>query len=199
MRHDIRLEGEAFALRPVDLPDAAFIAEVRSDQERVRYLHPTPPGVAVQEDYLKKYFDRPGDYYFVIEQIEGRLPEGLVAVYDIDSAERCGEWGRWVLRRGSLAAVESALLVYRVAFDVLGLDAVFCRTVALNRSVVSFHESCGLTVHAVLPAHFRLGDHTFDAIEHRLTRSAWLQIEPRLAATAERLARKLQGGQRIAM
>src|ERR1039457_4516855 len=48
--------------------------------------------------------------------------------------------GRWILRRGSLAAAESALLVYTIAFEDLALDRVYCRTVSANRAVVSFHR-----------------------------------------------------------
>src|SRR5687767_14808238 len=83
MRHEIRVEGEAFALRPVDFPDAAFITELRSESDHTRYINPTPPGVAEQKQYLRQYFSRPGDYYFVVERISDRSREGLVAVYDV--------------------------------------------------------------------------------------------------------------------
>ncbi|MEJ7813448.1 MAG: GNAT family N-acetyltransferase [Gemmatimonadaceae bacterium] len=191
MRHEIRLQGAAFALRPVELSDARLIVALRTDGDRTRFLHPTPPSIQAQEEFLERYFAREGDYYFVVERRDSHVPEGLISVYDIDSGARCGEWGRWVVRSGSLAAVESVLLIFRAAFEVLDLEMVYSRTLVQNERVVSFHESCGLETHAVLPRYTRIGGEQHDAIEHRLTRARWPQIEPGLRAHADRIARLL--------
>ncbi len=39
MRHSLTIDGPAFRLRPVCIEDAAFIAALRADPERGRYLH----------------------------------------------------------------------------------------------------------------------------------------------------------------
>jgi RimJ/RimL family protein N-acetyltransferase len=195
MRHDLRLEGYAFALRPVTLEDAEFIVQVRtSDPQRVRYLHPISPDVGQQREWLNRYFERQNDYYWVVERIESKEREGLIAIYDFDTNNRSAEWGRWVLRPGSFAAIESALLVYRAAFEKLQLEAVCPCTVLDNRAVVSFHESCGLPRHAVLKNHYQFHGQTFDAVKHICTRSSWPVVCQRLESQARLLAERLERG-----
>jgi RimJ/RimL family protein N-acetyltransferase len=196
VRHELALGGATFGLRPVTLADAAFIVELRTDSRLARFIGGTSPRVEDQERWLEAYFARTGDYYFVVHAVATGRAEGTIAIYDVDQSTRCAEWGRWVLRPGSLAAPESALLLYRVAFDTLGLEMVYCRTVAANEQVVSFHTSCGLTTHARLADYVTLGGVTYDAIEQRMTRAAWATCETTLvkaAAAVTRLARPLTG------
>lgn len=190
MKHDLILEGHAFRLRPITDEDAVRIVELRSDPALSRYLHSGPAQVEDQLAWLARYYDRPGDYYFAVERIADHRFEGLIAIYDIDTCTKSGEWGRWILRQGSLAAVESAWLIYRVGFDLLGLEHILCRTVADNARVVSFHDSCGITERRLLPKHFTLGGNIHDAIEHRLDRVAWAVIEPNLKKLARLVAGK---------
>lgn len=190
MRHDLHLTGAAFGLRPAVAADAAFILSLRSDPALNAFVNPTSPRLQDQLDWLARYDERPGDYYFVIERLSDGSAEGLIGLYDIAGGE--GEWGRWMLRAGSLAAVESAALIYRCAFTTLGLEAVFCRTVAANARVVSFHDSCGIAERLVLPGHFELRGQRWDAVEHRLTRAAWPAVDERLSKLAELTARRLQ-------
>jgi RimJ/RimL family protein N-acetyltransferase len=192
MRHDFRLQGFTFGLRPVELSDAEFIVELRTnDLERTRYLHPIPPEVQKQREWIEHYFARENDYYWVIERLASHQQEGLAGIYDLNSVERTAEWGRWVLRPGSLAAAESALLIYRVAFECLKLKSVHCLTVADNQRVVSFHDSCGLSRAEILKAHFKLGETSLDVVRHILMQQEWETVRNRLAAHAQRIARRL--------
>ena len=188
MRHDVELDGVAFRLRPITSDDAAFIVALRNDARLSRFLHRGAPDVAAQQRWLQAYFERPGDYYFIVERRADGSPEGALGIYDLEAATRRAEWGRWVLRAGSLAAAESAWLVYRAAFDVLGLELVYCRTVAANQRVVSFHTACGLTTHATLPGHAVLDGVPHDVVEQHLTRAAWPTVGQRLRQQAERAA-----------
>jgi RimJ/RimL family protein N-acetyltransferase len=191
VRHDLTLEGSTLRLRPVTDADAEFIVALRGDPNLSRFLHATSTRVQDQLDWLRLYYERPDDYYFVIERRGSDRPEGLVALYDIDTERGSGEWGRWILKAGSLAAAESAWLIYRCAFERLELREVYCRTVAENRSVVSFHDSCGLPGRTLLPAHFALGGRRLDAIEHRMDREAWNEVRPRLEKVVQLAARRL--------
>jgi hypothetical protein len=74
---------------------------------------------------------------------------------------------------------------------------VYARTATSNRAVLSFHESCGLVTHALLPRPFHLDDGIYDAVEHRLTREMWPRVEAMLAAKASRVARLLQRGEHV--
>lgn len=185
MRHEHRLQGRAFALRPLELDDAALVVGLRTDPERGRFLNATSARVEDQVAWTERYFEREGDFYFIVTRPADGSPEGAVALYDEDRAGRSAEWGRWILRPGSLAAPESALLIYRFGFETRGLDRLYCRTVAANEPVVRFHESAGLETVGRLPGYFG-GE---DSIEQRADRSRWPEIEARLDRSAALSAR----------
>ena len=189
MRHEITIEGKNFRLRPVAIEDAAFIVELRNDPQRSRFINPISPRVADQEQWLEHYFARPGDYYFIIEHKETARPEGTISIYDLDANTKRAEWGRWVVRPGSAAAVESAVLVYRAAFDVLGLEAVGCCTLVGNDRVISFHEACGLTTVAKLSDFLCIDGVSYDAVEQRMSRDDWAGRRASLEAKANWVAK----------
>jgi RimJ/RimL family protein N-acetyltransferase len=191
VRHSLTIDGPAFRLRPVRISDAAFIAALRADPERGRYLHRSLGGAASQREWLETYFARTGDYYFLIENRGTGAPEGTVGIYnaswsigDGGQIRRDAEWGRWILRRGSLAALESACLIYRAGFERLDLDSVYCRTIVENASALAFHDSFGMERGRVLPGYL----HGLDAIQCRLTRPSWLALRDGLEAKAVRAA-----------
>ena len=192
MQHGHLIEGPAFRLRPVANGDAAFIVKLRSDPALQRWLHAGAADAPAQRDWLAAYYQRPDDFYFVIESRADGAPQGLIAVYDLDRTARSAEWGRWVLLPGSLAAVESAWLVYRFAFELLALQSLHCRTVADNQAVVSFHDSCGITERRLLPAAVELHGRRHDLVEHVVRALAWSAVETKLATLAKRTARRLQ-------
>lgn len=191
MRHNLFMEGHAFRLRPITDNDAGFVVELRGNPELNRYLHASSNRVEDQLAWQARYYEHEGAYYFVIERRTNGMLEGVIALYDIDLATNSGEWGRWILRPSSLAAVESAYLIYRTAFELLGLNSVYCCTVTDNGKVVSFHDSCGITARRLLPQHFELGGHRYDAVEHRVDLASWTGIKPRLEKLAQLTARKV--------
>ena len=191
MRHSLLIEGNAFRLRPIADHDAAFVVELRRNPELNRYLHAGSNQVEGQLAWLAHYYEREGAYYFVIERCNNGMSEGVIGLYDVDLDKSSGEWGWWILRPGSLAAVESAYLIYRAAFELLGLNSVYCRTVLDNDKVVSFHDSCGITARKLLPQHFELGGHRHDAVEHRVDLASWTGIKPRLGKLAQLTARRV--------
>ena len=194
MRHDFVVEGPALRLRPVADADAAFIVALRSDPALNQYLHRGSASEAQQRGWLAAYYERPGDYYFVVERLAGGTAEGLISLYDVDARSQAAEWGRWILRTGSLAAVESAWLIYRFGFEQLHLQAIYCRTVADNQRVVSFHDSCGITQRTLLPGHFEIEGRRHDAIEHRVDRADWPALDTRLSTLARGMARRKSHG-----
>jgi RimJ/RimL family protein N-acetyltransferase len=193
MRHNIRLDGYGFRLRPIELGDAPLIIELRGDQNRTRHLHPIPLDVTAQETYLQRYFERPDEYYFVIERHRGlRRPEGLISIYDLDPTRRRAEWGRWIIAPRSLAALESAWLIYRVAFDRLDLDEVFCHTLVDNSPVLSFHDRAGLERSRRINGLYEIGGRRHDVIEHVLTRDRWRATDLFLRERAQQLAGRMR-------
>lgn len=191
MQHSICKDGFRFRLRPAVLSDSEFIVELRADPDRNAFIHPIKGGVESQRAWFASYETREGDYYFIIEDRVTGEPHGTVAVYDIDASRMEGEWGRWVLKPGSMAATESVWLTYRVAFEDLSMRRLYCRTVADNAKVVSFHDSCGLKRARELPDHFVLGGASYGAVEHELLPQDWADVGARLSRMAERLAQRL--------
>lgn len=181
MWHDLTLDGYAFRLRPVREEDTDFILGVRTDPRLNRFIHPTSSDPAAHLSWLAAYYERPGDLYFIVERRDTGEPEGTVSLYGIDERSRTAEWGRWLMRSGSLGAVESAWLVYRMAFEQLSLDKVFSRTIRDNERVISFHDSSGCARRDII----RVGDEEF--IEHELTHSAWQSVGPELERKARRI------------
>jgi len=175
-------EGFGHRLRPVERRDAADIFKLRTDPELGRFLNPTTGGVEDQERWIEAQRARAGDYYFVIETLGGRW-EGVVSLYGIDDTS--GEWGRWILRRGSLAAPASVLLLLRFGFDELGLERIYCRTFAENVVVVSFHDSCAYTNRCGY-----IDERGRVFVEHSLLLMGWPAFRDALAPTAERIARR---------
>ena len=188
MRHDVRIVGYRYMLRPVDVGDAVFITELRCNPRLNGYIHSTSGRVEDQVAWIERYFERPGDWYFTIVDRASNEREGTIGIYDYEPEARAAEWGRWIVRPGSLAAVESALLIYRAAFETLALRAVFCRTIADNKRVVSFHDNAGVPRRALLENHVQIAGRAFDSVEHYLDRKTWDSIQPNLDRIAQRLA-----------
>jgi RimJ/RimL family protein N-acetyltransferase len=188
------MDGHAYRLRPVEAEDAAFILDLRADRERSRYLHRVSNDLAAQRRWLKDYFERPGDYYFLIENRETGQREGTAGIYNLDRI--FAEWGRWIVRAGSLAALESACLIYRVGFEVLGLESIYCRTIVENTAAVGFHRSFGLERTRTLLRYFELDGRFLDAVEMRLTRSQWETKREKIEGKAARAASMFLVGSR---
>ena len=150
MQHNIKAFGYNYKLRPVELSDAQFIIDTRlEDENKSKFLHKIKNDVSIQENWIKEYFNREKDYYFVIENLFSGEKEGLISIYNIDGKK--AEWGRWVLKNGSLASYESAMLLYNIGFDKLGLEEIYTKTIKDNRQVVAFHERLGANFRKVIP------------------------------------------------
>lgn len=135
MKENISIEGMSYRLRPVNLDDAQFIIDIRlEDSLRNKYIHPISPDIKNQEAWIKDYLLRDHDYYFVVENKITNQKEGLIAVYNIQ--DQRGEWGRWVLKKGSLASIESVYLLFKISFTKLYLKEVYCRTIAENKKAI---------------------------------------------------------------
>ena len=189
MKHNVIVDGPAFRLRPVRLDDAPFILELRTDPVRSRYLHRVPNDLGVQHRWLEAYFERAGDYYFIIESSTTGQPEGTIGIYNLDSGWRTAEWGRWIVRAGSLAAIESVCLVYRAGFERLDLASMYCRTIVENQHALAFHDSFGVRRRRILPDYFELEGRMLDAVESVLTREVWESLRERAEGKAARAAR----------
>lgn len=141
-----RIEGVRLALRLAEPQDAAYIHALRLDPKYNQHLSQVTGTVKDQEDWLRRYKAREavgGEYYYVIERQADSQPCGLVRLYDITDDQFT--WGSWILDNNKTpkAALESAILIYIVGFERLGLlrSAFDVRTE--NDRTRAFHTRLG--------------------------------------------------------
>lgn len=142
---------------------------------------------------MRAYEERERDWYWIVERRVDGGPEGTISLYDLEENPRRALWGRWILRKGSLAAMESVWLLYRAAFEELGMSYVYALTLVGNVQVLSFHDSCGLVRTGLIPGAFTVRGEVTDAVEHRLAADEWPRVCRLLTPKVERLARKIMG------
>lgn len=143
----MNLEYKTVRLRLVEVADAAYILSLRLDSKYNNFLSSVSPDLESQVAWIERYkLDEAAgkQFYFIIERLDG-VACGTVRVYDLRSDSFC--WGSWILDESKTryAAIESALLVYRFGFDVLGFSKSHFDVMKGNDKVISFHEKMGAT------------------------------------------------------
>lgn len=192
MNHSVTIDGYSYRLRPVRLDDAAYIVKLRTDYIRSQFMNPISDDISLQIDWLNCYFERTDDYYFVVEHIVSRKAEGLISLYDVSDSS--AEWGRWIIETGSICAIESAMLIYQLAFEHFSLESVYCRTLEMNGSVISFHDSTGAKRSHQIENYVTINNVSNTVIEHKVSRADWPIVNKRLESIARRLANKEMSG-----
>jgi RimJ/RimL family protein N-acetyltransferase len=177
VKHTIQIKGYAFQLRPIEYADAQFIVEVRTP-DRSAFMQPIERSVEAQRAFLEAYFQKADDYYFVVERADSQHREGLTGLLNFDQQHKSAEWGRHILLPNSAAAAESALLVFRLAFERFGLDELRGTVLTGNKRMISYLDSCGFTRRGVV--HFPVGGVMRDSFEYVLSRARWREVESSL-------------------
>ncbi|MGL6363259.1 GNAT family N-acetyltransferase [Aeromonas veronii] len=197
MKKNFIIEGVVYRLRPVTLGDANFIIKLRlEDLSRTKYINPISDNLELQEMWISEYLKKEDDYYFVIENIFTNKAEGLIGIYNIEDCK--AEWGRWVISKSSMSALESVDLIYQVAFNKLGLNELYCRTIVDNVSVVAFHDNLPQKRRKILEKYVSINDVLYDVIEHYVDKSYYqndlrFQLEPKSDLALTRSLRLLLG------
>ena len=173
MYHNYSVSGYTYELSPVQIEDAELIIKIRlEDLDRNKYIHPIKNDVRLQKEWLENYFRREGDYFFKIVNVITKDVEGLIAIYNQNGAK--AEWGRWTIKKGSLASMESVYLLFELAFNTLNLEELFCRTIEDNAEVVDFHNSIGLIYRERRADEFELKGEKYACVEHYITKVLYL-------------------------
>jgi hypothetical protein len=166
------LELGSVHLVPVREEHAEYIYSLRVDETLNKFLSKPPASAVVQAEWIQKYVEREkvgSEYYFVIA-VKGGAMCGTVRLYDFRPESFC--WGSWILDRNKtrFAAVESALLVYRIGFEKLNFVASHFEVRKANSKVITFHLRFGA----------RVTSEGEDNIYMQLTRKAFEEKEPDL-------------------
>lgn len=186
MRHTLQAEGFGVRLRPVRLEDATFIVWLRNLEHVRGRVGDSAMDTAAQETWLRAYFDREGDYYFIIETLGG-IAVGAYGIYDLTGAS--AESGRWIIRPEVPAAIPSAIQAFEIAFERLALQELRVKTIATNRPVLSLNRKFGFRQTRIEPAAQVIGGQPVDQVHFLLEAKDWPKIREGLVPLA-RLAEK---------
>jgi RimJ/RimL family protein N-acetyltransferase len=170
MEHTLKAEGFGVRLRPVRMEDAAFIVWLRNLEHVKGRVGDSAADTSAQEAWLKAYFKRDGDYYFIVETAGGTAV-GAYGIYDViaDSAES----GRWIIRPEVPAAIPSALLAFDLAFGALNLKQVRVTTVSTNQSVLSLNRRFGFREVGVEHGRTIIGGKPVDLVRFLMKAEEW--------------------------
>ena len=195
MQHTYQAEGFGVRLRPVRMEDAPFIIWLRNSDHAQGNIGDSASDVAGQEAWLRTYFKREGDCYFIVETPAG-IPAGTYGIYHIQRGE--AEPGRWVARPGVPVAIPSVLLALDLAFHQMKLIRLNGTTVATNEKVLSLNRKLGFRRVRVESAAQIIGGKAVDLVHYTMILADWLpareQLLPlvRLAETQIRTWEKTQ-------
>lgn len=139
--------AKTIRLRLVEPDDAAFIVSMRVDDTKNKYLSPTDGNVENQRKWIERYKAREAEgeeYYFIIEDLNGK-PCGCIRMYDFQPPSFC--WGSWIVMPWAppKTAIQSALLIYEIAFFELGFTNCHFDVRLGNEKALAFHDRMGAT------------------------------------------------------
>lgn len=139
--------GPHLRLRLIRPDDAAYVYSLRTNPAYNQHLSAVTGTVQDQRRWVEAYQAREAqglEYYYLIERLDG-APCGTVRLYDLH--EGAFTWGSWILDQNKppKAALESACLVYTLAFERLGLEQARFDVRIDNENTLAFHRRFGAT------------------------------------------------------
>jgi RimJ/RimL family protein N-acetyltransferase len=190
VEHKLTVEKYGARIRPVRLDDAAFLVRLRNSPHALGKIGDTTQDVSTQEAWLKKYFARENDYYFMVEKIRDGRAVGTCSLYDIQSD--VAEWGRWVIEPRVPAASISMWLSFYAAFDLLGLKTLRFLVVEDNARMLSILKRIGAEWIGISPTPRMIGSRSVRLAELRVEKAEWPRISTQLDAKASMDEKLLQ-------
>jgi RimJ/RimL family protein N-acetyltransferase len=139
------VDGHNLSLRLIQPDDAEYVFGLRINPAYNEHLSDVTGSVEDQRQWIETYKSREAklsELYYVIERKDG-LPCGVVRLYDIK--QDSFTWGSWILDHNKpfKAALESAILVYSIAFEALELSKAEFEVRNDNTNTLSFHRRFG--------------------------------------------------------
>jgi len=165
------------------MEDAPFIVWLRNLDYVKGKVGDSAPDVPGQEAWLKAYFERASDYYFIPET-PGGIPLGTTGIYDVKGTK--GEKG-WHIARPELreVGIPAGMLATDLAFGVMGLSELRSTSVSTNLPVHSLHRKSGFKQVGILREARNINGQSVDLIEFVLKAEDWPRFRERLAPLAD--------------
>ena len=181
MQHSIQAEGYGIRLRPVRLDDAAFIVWLRNLDHAKGRLGDSATDVASQEAWLKEYFKREGDYYFIMETLS-KIPVGTHGIYDVRSTS--AEAGRFIVRPDVWAAAPTSVLTYDMTYGEMGLTEIRATSVESNFKLHSYIRRLGFRRVKVEQAGRVIGGQPVNIVHFIQTAEDWFSVREQVIPLA---------------
>lgn len=172
MDHNITLEGYGIRLRPVKIDDSEFIIKLRNMPHAIGNIGNSAKDLSTQNEWMRKYFQRDNDYYFIIES-PSAVKLGTIGVYDIDFNALVAEPGRLVVIPKSLAALPSCILLIDFCFNDLKMQTLKGCIVSTNKKVIIFNQQLGYTITQIVPNEFFINNRETTMVHIELTKTKW--------------------------
>ncbi len=164
------------------MDDAAFIVWLRNLDHTKGKIGDSARDVTGQIEWLSKYFERKGDFYFIVET-PGGIPIGTHGLYDV--AGTSAEAGRFVLRPEVPAAVATSLLTFDLACGPMKLTELRASSVSTNRTLHSYIQKMGFRPAEVETAAQIINGQPVDIFHFVMTAGDWFKRRERFVPLAE--------------
>jgi len=182
MQHELHAKGFGITLRPVRMSDSAFIVWLRNQDFVKGRVGNSASDVPSQEAWLGEYFERPDDYYFIIES-PGGIPLGTEAIYN--NPGPIAEWGRFIVQPETAAAVPGAILAFDLAFHQMGMRELLATCVSTNHTVCSLIRKFGFRQTGIAEAAQMIAGKPVDLMQYVLSAEDWTKARDRLVPVAQ--------------
>jgi hypothetical protein len=128
-------------LRLVEVKDAEFILDLRTNSLLNQHLSPTSTKIIDQLNWIQNYKLREqqgSEFYFIAQDIEGNK-YGTTRLYNFD--EKSFEVGSWIFspEAPSGMAIKADIICREIGFDLLNADYCRFEVRKKNKSVVRYH------------------------------------------------------------
>ncbi len=160
---DKSIVGENITLRPINLDDDSFVAELRSEKKVYQFLSSDSPiSKEDQRNWIQSFLVNPSEFYFIIIENKTNKKKGTISLYNINNQE--AEFGRYI-SLDAVSAIEAELLILKHGFEILNLQKIYCRTADLNTKVWNQHlqfgfEDVGFEEHSTKKIQLRIQEIT---------------------------------------
>lgn len=134
------IEGRFVDLKSVTVEDAEFTRNIRLDPDFAKFFPPLNNTIEQQRQWIENHKTKKDDYFFVVWDKSGNRI-GTISVYDIVGT--CCESGRLAIKGNAFQSTEAQMLIFKFAFENLGMDTVLGYIFADNERAIRFNKQFG--------------------------------------------------------
>jgi len=101
--------------------------------------------------WLKKYYQKDNDFYWVVREIKSNERIGTAALFDIDNRSRKAESGRTIILDGyRFLTFDVFFTRMKFAFDNLNLNKVYAKVRLSEQKIINYDKKLGYKVDGIL-------------------------------------------------